>query len=64
MSGRNESLDYHAFLSYNGANKALVKKLAEELEKCGLPCWLDTWNLIPGEPWQPAIEQAWDHDGS
>lgn len=26
MSGRNESLDYHAFLSYNGADKASVEK--------------------------------------
>ena len=24
----------------------------------GLACWLDEWNLIPGESWQPAIEEA------
>jgi hypothetical protein len=50
--------DFHAFLSHNGADKSLVERLAEELEKRGLACWLDKWNLIPGDPWQPAIEEA------
>jgi hypothetical protein len=66
MSGRNTSLSgsptdhqhYHAFLSRNGADKPLGEKLAEELEKRGLSCWLDKCNLVPGDPWQPAIEQA------
>jgi hypothetical protein len=66
MSGRNASLSgsatkkehYHAFLSHNGADKSLVEKIAEELEKRGLCCWLDNWNLVPGDPWQPAIEEA------
>src|SRR5271165_5064107 len=49
---------FDAFLSHNGADKSLVKQVAEELERQGLRCWLDTWNLIPGDPWQPAIEQA------
>jgi TIR domain len=49
---------YHAFLSHNGAEKSLVEELANELERRGLSCWLDKWNLIPGEPWQPAIEEA------
>jgi Novel STAND NTPase 1/TIR domain len=49
---------YHAFLSHNGAEKSLVEQLAYELERRGLSCWLDKWNLIPGDPWQPAIEEA------
>jgi hypothetical protein len=49
---------YNAFLSHNGADKPLVEVLAEELESRGLSCWLDKWNLVPGDPWQPAIEQA------
>ena len=49
---------YHAFLSHNGAEKSLVEELAYELEKRGLSCWLDKWNLVPGDPWQPAIEEA------
>ena len=49
---------YHAFLSHNGAEKSVVEELANELESRGISCWLDKWNLIPGDPWQPAIEEA------
>lgn len=49
---------YHAFLCHNGADKPSVEALAQELEKRGLACWLDKWNLIPGDPWQPALEAA------
>jgi WD40 repeat protein/energy-coupling factor transporter ATP-binding protein EcfA2 len=62
MSVRNasitEQVHYHVFLSHNGADKSLVEALANELENRALSCWLDKWNLIPGEPWQPAIEEA------
>jgi WD40 repeat protein len=53
-----EQAHYHVFLSHNGADKSLVEALANELENRGLSCWLDKWNLIPGKPWQPAIEEA------
>jgi energy-coupling factor transporter ATP-binding protein EcfA2 len=53
-----EQAHFHAFLSHNGADKSLVEALAEELEKRGISCWLDKWNLVPGDPWQPAIEEA------
>src|ERR1700680_482443 len=49
---------YNAFLSHNGADKPLVEQVDEELERRGLSCWLDEWNLVPGDPWQPAIEEA------
>jgi TIR domain len=49
---------YHAFLSHNGADKSLAEELANKLEERGISCWLDKWNLIPGDPWQPAIEDA------
>jgi WD40 repeat protein len=66
MSAANPSLGakpkagtpYHAFLSHNGADKPLVEQVAEQLEKQGIACWLDKWNLVPGEPWQPALEHA------
>jgi hypothetical protein len=35
-----------------------VETLAVELEKRGIKCWLDKWNLIPGDPWQAALEDA------
>ena len=49
---------YRAFLCYNGADKALVKPLAEEGEKRGLSCWPDKRNLIPRDPWQHHIGVA------
>jgi hypothetical protein len=30
---------FHAFLSHNGADKSLVERFAEELEKRGLACY-------------------------
>jgi energy-coupling factor transporter ATP-binding protein EcfA2 len=54
----NTQLHYHAFLSHNGADKPAVTDLAAKLEERGLACWLDEWNLIAGNPWQPAIEEA------
>jgi hypothetical protein len=32
--------------------------LARRFSKEGIQAWLDKWNLIPGDPWQPAIEKA------
>lgn len=49
---------YDVFLSHNSADKPAVENLARRLVKAGIQPWLDTWNLIPGEPWQEAIEQA------
>ena len=51
---------YDVFLSHNSADKPAVEELARWLVKAGLQPWLDIWNLIPGEPWQEAIEQALD----
>ena len=51
---------YHAFLSHNSADKAAVEELARQLQQEGIEPWLDKWNLIPGNPWQEAIEQALD----
>jgi hypothetical protein len=49
---------YHVFLSHNGADKPAVEDLASRLRREGIEPWFDIWNLVPGEPWQPAIEQA------
>jgi formylglycine-generating enzyme required for sulfatase activity len=46
------------FLSHNSADKPAVEKLAEKIEAAGFQPWLDKWNLIPGDPWQPALEAA------
>jgi hypothetical protein len=52
--------EYDVFLSHNSADKPVVEELARRLVKAGFQPWLDTWNLIPGEPWQEAIEEALD----
>jgi diguanylate cyclase (GGDEF)-like protein/PAS domain S-box-containing protein len=51
---------FHVFLSHNSADKPAVEALAVRLRKEGIEPWLDKWNLIPGEAWQPAIEKALD----
>jgi hypothetical protein len=35
-----------------------VEELARRLAGEGIQAWLDKWHLIPGDPWQPAIEKA------
>src|SRR6516225_9496808 len=61
MSRNNEGLppmSYHVFLSHSRDDKAAVEELARRLAREGIQPWLDKWNLIPGDPWQPAIEKA------
>jgi len=50
--------DFDVFLSHNSADKPAVEELAQRLSRDGMRPWLDKWNLIPGEPWQDAIERA------
>ena len=49
---------FDVFLGYNPDERAVAETLARALETRGIRVWLDLWNLIPGEPWQGAIEQA------
>jgi hypothetical protein len=49
---------FHVFLSHSSADKPAVEELARWLAKEGIETWLDKCNLIPGDPWQPAIEKA------
>src|ERR1700751_3278849 len=51
-------MPYHVFLSHSSADKPAVQELARRLAKEGIQAWLDKWNLIPGDAWQPAIEKA------
>ena len=62
------SATYDMFPSHNSADKPAVEELARRLVKAGIEPWLDTWNLIPGEPWlvQTAqrgcgIQREWSH---
>lgn len=55
---------YHVFLSHHFADKPAVEELAHRLVQDGLEPWLDSWNLIPGEPMQEAVEKALDQSDS
>lgn len=48
--------EYDVFLSHNSADRATVEALALRLRDAELSVWLDSWSLIPGEPWQEALE--------
>jgi tetratricopeptide (TPR) repeat protein len=51
-------MPFHVFLSHSSADKPAVEALARRLAKEGIDPWLDKWHLIPGDPWQAAIEGA------
>ena len=50
---------YDVFLSHNSNDKRFVEQLAKRLrQETNLEPFLDKWHLIPGEPWQEALEDA------
>jgi hypothetical protein len=51
---------YDVFLSHSTADKAAVETLAQKLLATGINPFLDKWHLVPGEPWQEALEDALD----
>ncbi|HEX9940827.1 MAG TPA: TIR domain-containing protein [Thermoanaerobaculia bacterium] len=51
---------FDVFLSHMSGDKPVVEALARLLKNRGIEPWLDKWNLIPGRPWQEAIEKALD----
>lgn len=54
------SLPYDVFLSHNSHDKPSVELLARRLVDVGLKPWIDSWNLVPGSPWQEDLEVALD----
>jgi hypothetical protein len=51
--------EYDVFLSYNSDDREAVELIARHIrEEAHLEPFLDRWHLIPGEPWQEAIEEA------
>ena len=56
---------YDVFLSHQSSDKPLVEALAVRLEdEVQLKPFLDKWHLIPGEPWQEALEKALDNSAT
>lgn len=48
---------FNVFLSHNSKDKPAVRQIAEVLKQRGLKVWLDEWELVPGRPWQDALEE-------
>jgi len=47
---------FDVFLSYNSRDRDAVLAIAEALRAQGLRVWIDAWELVPGRPWQMALE--------
>lgn len=59
MKEKNMDNKPKVFLSYSSRDNEIVQKLARILkDKESVDVWLDRWELIPGQPWQNAIEVA------
>ena len=55
---------FDVFLSHNSKDKPTVRELAEALRARGLKVWLDEWELVPGQPWQEALEEVIETTGA
>jgi hypothetical protein len=53
-----QTASYDVFLSHSSGDKPRVEDLARRLKQAGIEPFLDKWNLIPGQPWQEALEEA------
>lgn len=48
----------HVFICYAREDEAFVFKLAANLNKAGIPIWLDQWDISPGASWNKSIADA------
>jgi formylglycine-generating enzyme required for sulfatase activity/energy-coupling factor transporter ATP-binding protein EcfA2 len=56
-----DEIRYDVFLSHNNADREAVEIIARRLrEEAQVAPFLDRWHLVPGEPWQEALEEALD----
>ena len=58
MHGAPMGAQRFVFLSHNSVDKLAVEEIARRLRAAGIEPWLDSWHLVPGEKWQPALEKA------
>jgi TIR domain len=49
---------YDVFVSYNWRDREAAERVASALRDNGLNAFLDRWYLVPGQPWQRALETA------
>jgi TIR domain len=46
------------FLSYNSLDRAVVERVAKELNQRKCSCFIDRWYLLPGRDWVEALERS------
>ena len=51
------NIEFDVFLSHCSSDKPLVRELADALVDRGLRPWFDERELVPGRPWQEALER-------
>lgn len=49
---------YDVFLSHSSADKPAVEEIALKLREAGIKPFLDKWHLVPGDLWQPGLEEG------
>jgi TIR domain len=49
---------FDVFLSHNSRDKPAARDLADHLARFGIAAWLDERELVPGKPWQEALEEV------
>jgi nucleotide-binding universal stress UspA family protein len=57
ISGKVAVGEYDVFLSYNGRDRALVRRVYTALQDKGIRPWFDVEALRPGSPWQRILEE-------
>jgi aspartate carbamoyltransferase regulatory subunit len=58
LDGKRAVKDFDVFLCYNSSDRPAVKRVGQRLKEHGLLPWLDEWELRPGVPWQPELEEV------
>lgn len=53
----NGTQEFDVFLCYNHSDKEEVQKIRRQLQEERIKPWLDEWDLLPGRPWQTALEE-------
>jgi hypothetical protein len=48
---------FDVFLCHNAADKPSVREIGRRLIAAGVRPWLDEWELPPGQPWMPLLEE-------
>lgn len=61
LAAKREAGRFDVFMCHNSADKPAVRTVARALRAGGVLPWLDEWELPPGQPWQPLLEQQIEH---